>query len=122
MKCILFLTENAEQLHMIIRRGNDEPMHQEKMTVQKVFEKSYEKDKIGQEYCGKVHFTKPSHGLRVLVDLGSFQGHEPRHFKVSIKNADGTFTEKLDTLNRVIAMNAGAADYQLCQTSNWCCG
>lgn len=102
--------ETAEPMYMIINRGNNQPMHQDQMTGQKVYAKSYEKDEVGpRESCGKEKYIKPCHGLRVLIDLGSFEGHEPRHFKVSIKNAAGTFTEKLDTVNRIIAMNAGAA-------------
>jgi hypothetical protein len=107
---VYYFPDTAAPLHLIISRGNNQPMHQDKLTGQKVYEKSYEKDEVGSnQSCGNV-YTKPCHGLRVLVDLGSFdEGHEPRHFKVSIKNPDGTFTEKLDTVSRIIAMNAGAA-------------
>jgi hypothetical protein len=74
-------------MHLVISRGNDNPYHQDKQTGKKVFERSYEKDTIGRkkESNGEM-YTIPSYGLRVLIDLGSFdEGHTSREFKIAVE-------------------------------------
>jgi hypothetical protein len=99
----------AVPMHLVISRGNGDPYHQDKQTGKKVFEKSYEKDTIGHKASNGESYTLPSYGLRVLIDLGSFdEGHTSREFKIAVQGRDG-YVEKLVTTKRIIAMNAGAA-------------
>ncbi len=96
-------------LHMVISRGNRNPYHQDKLTGKDVFDESHEKDTIGQRMGNSEMYTIPSYGLRVLIDLGSFdEDHSSREFKIAIQGSDG-YVEKLVTKKRIIAMNAGAA-------------
>ncbi len=94
---------------MVISRGNGNPYHQDKLTGKEVFDKSYENDTIGKRQSELEKYTIPSYGLRVLIDLGSFdEGHPSRDFKIAVQSRDG-YVEKLVTTKRIIAMNAGAA-------------
>lgn len=106
-KSVYFLTAD-EPLHMVIGRGNVNPMHQDKKTGKGVYEQSYDNDTIQLKTFNKIVYTKPSYGLRILIDLGSFDDHKERCFKIAEKSGDD-FIVKLRIYNRIIAMNAGAA-------------
>ena len=94
---------------MVISRGNANPYHQDKLTGKEVFDESYVNDSFGRNKANQEMYTIPSYGLRVLIDLGSFdEGHSCREFKVAVQDGND-FVERLVTKNRIIAMNAGAA-------------
>lgn len=100
-----YSVEHHDPLHVIVSKGNKNPLHQDKVTGCRVYNQSYQKDQDGWFYFGRKNYLRPSHGIRVLIDLGSFSGeHDSRQF--SFKEGE---SEVLNTKARVIAMNAGAA-------------
>ena len=103
--------DHNDPMHMVIGRGNKRPMHQDIRTGGNVYEDSHTNDKIDTFTSKGLKYTYPPHGLRVLIDLGSFEEpHNSRIFKIE-ENIDDNYVQKLVTTNRIIAMDAGAAGY-----------
>ena len=105
----VYSVDRNDPLHLILSSGNTRPYHQDVQTGSNVYDESYKKDIDEYDwFCGK-RYRRPANGLRVLIDLGSFNGHNSRRFSFAIEKSKNNFSEIFTTTARVIAMNAGAA-------------
>ena len=100
-----YSVEHNDPLHVIVSKGNTNPWHQDRVTGCRVYNQSYQKDQDGYLKFGGKYYLRPAHGIRVLIDLGSFsKEHDSRQFSFKMGEK-----KVLNTEARVIAMNAGAA-------------